>query len=406
MSSNALLNNAYSSGFAQNNDRILTVNDMYYTILTSKVDWIKPFKGGKVVETGLKGSWVESDNDLKLSRGINEGPLQPDPNSNRFIYQENVLAAYSSLKGDFSKKLSYQTGLRMEYSDVTGTSKTLNQVNRQEYINLFPSLFLQHKVSDAYQVIYNLNRRITRPNYRLLNPFIYYIDTLTSEKGNPSLRPQYATNLEMNHVIKGMYQFTLGYSVTEDAFMQIFEQDQEARTTTTFTANFDKTKNINFQGVVPVEIAKWWNSANLLQVNYNQFTSQLGAELLDVSQVSYLLRSQHNFILPKGFKLELVWLYLSPQIWGQAEIRGFGWVDAGLSKSLMKDKLALAINGGDLFRSQLIRAKVNFADIDTSFRQYRNNQNVRITLRYNFSKGQSFRVNSNSGSSEERKRLD
>ena len=406
MSSNALLNNAYSFGFAQNNDRILTVNDMYYTILTSKVDWIKPFKGGKVVETGLKGSWVESDNDLKLSRGINEGPLQPDLNSNRFIYQENVLAAYSSLKGDFSKKLSYQMGLRMEYSEVTGTSKTLNQVNKQEYINLFPSLFLQHKVSDTYQVIYNLNRRITRPNYRLLNPFIYYIDPLTSEKGNPSLRPQYATNLEMNHVIKSMYQFTLGYSVTEDAFMQIFEQDQEARTTTTFTANFDKTKNINFQGVVPVEIAKWWNSANLLQVNYNQFTSQLGAELLDVSQVSYLLRSQHNFTLPKGFKLELVGLYLSPQIWGQGEIRGFGWVDAGVSKSLMKDKLAVAINGGDLFRSQVIRAKVDFADIDTSFRQYRNNQNVRVTLRYNFAKGQSFRVSSNSGSSEERKRLD
>lgn len=406
MSSNALLNNAYSSGFAQNNDRILTINDMYYTILTSKVDWIKPFQGGKIIETGLKGSWVESDNDLKLSRGINEGPLQPDLNSNRFIYQENVLAAYSSLKGDFSKKLSYQAGLRMEYSEVTGTSKTLNQVNRQDYINLFPSLFLQHKVSDAYQVIYNLNRRITRPNYRLLNPFIYYIDPLTSEKGNPSLRPQYATNLEMNHVIKGIYQFTLGYSVTEDAFMQVFEQDQEARTTTTFTANFDKTKNINFQGVVPAEIAKWWNSANLLQVNYNQFTSQLGAELLDVSQLSYLLRSQHNFTLPKGFKLELVGLYLSPQIWGQGEIRGFGWVDAGVSKSLMKDKLALAINGGDLFRSQVIRAKVDFADIDTSFRQYRNNQNVRITLRYNFSKGQSFRVNSNSGSSEERKRLD
>ena len=406
MSSNALLNNAYSFGFAQNNDRILTVNDMYYTILTSKVDWIKPFKGGKVVETGLKGSWVESDNDLKLSRGINEGPLQPDLNSNRFIYQENVLAAYSSLKGDFSKKLSYQMGLRMEYSEVTGTSKTLNQVNKQEYINLFPSLFLQHKVSDTYQVIYNLNRRITRPNYRLLNPFIYYIDPLTSEKGNPSLRPQYATNLEMNHVIKSMYQFTLGYSVTEDAFMQIFEQDQEARTATTFTANFDKTKNINFQGVVPVEIAKWWNSANLLQVNYNQFTSQLGAELLDVSQVSYLLRSQHNFTLPKGFKLELVGLYLSPQIWGQGEIRGFGWVDAGVSKSLMKDKLAVAINGGDLFRSQVIRAKVDFADIDTSFRQYRNNQNVRVTLRYNFAKGQSFRVSSNSGSSEERNRLD
>jgi hypothetical protein len=114
--------------------------------------------------------------------------------------------------------------LRLENSDVTGTSKTLNQVNNQKYTNLFPSVFLQHKISDNYQVVYNVNRRITRPNYRLLNPFVYYIDPLTTEKGNPSLRPQYSTNLEMDHVIKGAYQFTLGYSVTEDAFMQVFEQ--------------------------------------------------------------------------------------------------------------------------------------------------------------------------------------
>ena len=406
MGSNALLNNAYLNGLTQSKDRVLTLNDMYYTILTSKVDWIQPLKGGKLLEAGLKGSWVESDNDLDLSRGINDGPLQPDPNSNRFIYQENVLAAYSSLKGDFSKKLSYQAGLRMEYSDVTGTSKTLNQVNRQEYVNLFPSVFLQHKVSDSYQVVYNVNRRITRPNYRLLNPFVYYIDPLTTEKGNPSLRPQYSTNLEMDHVIKGTYQFTLGYSVTEDAFMQIFEQNEEARSSTTFTANFDKTKNFNFQGVVPVEFTKWWNSSNLVQANYNKFKSLLGKDVLDVSQVSYLLRTQHNFNLPKGFKLELVGIYLSPQIWGQGEIGGFGWVDAGMTKSLMKDKLSLSINGGDLFRTQWIRAAINFADIDTQIRQYRNEQSIRFTLRYNFSKGQSFRVNSNSGSSEERKRLD
>jgi hypothetical protein len=409
MASDALLNNSYSNDLtppSQSTDRVLTLNDMYYTILTSKVDWIKPLKGGKVLEAGLKGSWVESDNNLDLSRGIGDGQLQPDPNSNRFIYQENVLAAYTSLKGDFSKKLSYQAGLRMENSDVTGTSKTLNQVNRQKYTNLFPSVFLQHKISDTYQVVYNVNRRITRPNYRLLNPFVYYIDPLTTEKGNPSLRPQYSTNLEMDHVIKGVYQFTLGYSVTEDAFMQVFEQDEEARSSTTFTANFDKTKNFNFQGVVPVELTKWWNSSNLFQVNYNKFKSLLGKDVLDVSQVSYLLRTQHNFILPKGFKFELVGIYLSPQIWGQGEIKALGWVDAGMTKSLMKDKLSLSINAGDLFRTKWIRAAIDFSDIDTQIRQYRNDQNVRITLRYNFSKGESFRVNSNSGSSEERRRLD
>jgi hypothetical protein len=409
MASEALLNNSYSNGLnppTLRADRVLTLNDMYYTIFTSKVDWIKPLKGGKILEAGLKGSWVESDNNLDLSRGNGDAQLQPDPNSNRFIYQENVLAAYSSLKGDFSPKLSYQAGLRMEYSDVTGTSKTLNQVNKQKYTNLFPSVFLQHKISDAYQVVYNVNRRITRPNYRLLNPFVYYIDPLTTEKGNPSLRPQYSTNFEMDHIIKGVYQFTLGYSVTENSFQQVFEQNEEARSSTLYTANFDKTKNFNFQGVVPVELAKWWNTSNLVQLNYNKFKSLIGMDLLDISQLSYVLRTQHNFSLPKGFKMELVGTYLGPQIWGMGEVRGFGWVDAGITKSVMKDKLSLSINGGDLFRTQWVRASVNFAAIDTRILQYQNEQSIRFTLRYNFSKGQSFRVNSNSGSSEERKRLD
>lgn len=408
--SSSLLDNSYWAG---NNDpdlsysdKIQTLNDMYYTIFTAKVDFTKALKGGKTLESGLKGSWVESDNNLDLSRAVNEGPFELDPNSNRFIYNENVLAAYASLKGSFNEKFSYQGGLRGEYSDIVGNSVTLNQVNKQNYFNLFPSFFVQHKVSENYQIVYNANRRITRPNYRLLNPFVYYIDPLTSETGNPNLKPQYSTNFEMNHVVKGSYQFTFGYSVTEDAFMQVFIQDQEERTTTTFTDNFEQTRNANFRAIVPVEIKKWWTTSNMLQVNYNQFQTPIGEDFLDVDQVSYMVRTQQNFTLPKGFKMEVMAMYLGPQIWGQGDIAGFGWVDAGVTKSIMKDKLSISVNGTDLFRSQVIKAKVQFADIDTSFRQYRSNQGVRFTLRYNFAKGESFRVKSNSGSSEERNRLD
>ena len=407
--SSALLDNLYwtendpQSAFT---DKILTLNDMYYTIFTAKTDFTKTLKGGKTLETGLKGSWVKSDNDLELSRAEGEGPFVPDPNSNQFIYDENVLAAYASLKGSFSEKLSYQAGLRGEYSDIVGNSVTLDQVNKQNYFDLFPSFFVQQKVSEKYQIVYNANRRITRPNYRLLNPFVYYIDPLTSEQGNPNLKPQYSNNFEMNHVLNGSYQFTLGYSVTQDAFMQVFVQDQEERTTTTYTDNFDETRAANFRAIVPVEIRKWWTTSNMLQVTYNQFQTQIGEDYLDVDQVSYMVRTQQNFTLPKGFKMELMAMYLGPQIWGQGEIGGFGWVDAGITKSLMKDKLSLAVNGTDLFRTQVIKAKGQFADLDTSFRQYRSNQGVRFTLKYNFSKGESFRVRSNSGSTEERNRLD
>jgi len=382
------------------------LNDMYYTIFTAKVDFVKALKGGKTLEAGLKGSWVESDNDLDMGRARDEGPYEPDANSNRFIYNENVLAAYGSFKGSFNEKLSYQAGLRGEYSDIVGNSVTLNQVNKQNYFNLFPSFFIQHKVSDKYQIVYNANRRITRPNYRLLNPFVYYIDPLTSETGNPSLKPQYSTNFEMNHVVNGSLQFTLGYSVTEDAFMQVFVQDQEDRTTTTYTDNFDKTRNANFRAIVPIDIKKWWATSNMLQVNYNQFQSQIGGDMLDVGQVSYMARTQHNFTLPKGFKFELMGMYIGPQLWGQGQIGGFGWVDAGVTKTVMKDKLSISVNGTDIFRSQVIYANIEFAEIDTHFRQYRSNQGIRFTLKYNFARGESFGVKSNSGSSEERNRLD
>jgi len=379
---------------------------MYYTIFTAKVDFTKALKGGKTLEAGLKGSWVESDNNLDMSKAQGEGPYEPDPNSNRFIYNENVLAAYGSFKGSINEKLSYQAGLRGEYSDIVGNSVTLNQVNKQNYFNLFPSFFIQQKVSEKYQIVYNANRRITRPNYRLLNPFVYYIDPLTSETGNPNLTPQYSTNFEMNHVVNGSYQFTVGYSVTEDAFMQVFVQDQENRTTTTYTDNFDQTRNANFRAIVPVEIKKWWSTSNMLQVNYNQFQSQIGDDMLDVGQVSYMVRSQQNFTLPKGFKMEVMGMYIGPQLWGQGQIGGFGWVDAGVTKSVMKDKLSISVNGTDLFRTQVIYADIEFADIDTHFRQYRSNQGIRFTLKYNFAKGESFGVKSNSGSSEERNRLD
>jgi len=406
---NSLLNNSFWGNDQESQatqDRILNINEMDYNIFTAKVDFTKPFGKGRVLETGLKGSWVKSDNDLDLSRSIEEQPFFSDPNSNQFIYEENVLAAYASYKSKFSEKLSFQAGLRAEYSDIIGTSVTLKQVNKQEYLNLFPSFFIQHQVSKNYQVIYNANRRITRPNYRLLNPFVYYIDPFTTEEGNPNLKPQYAYNFEMNHVVKGAYQFSLGYSQTNDAFQQIFEQDEESRTTTTFTTNLDKSQNINFKAMIPVDIMPWWNVSNMVQINYNKWNSLIGDALLDVEQTSFILRSQQNITLPEGFKLEVVGLYLGPQLYGQAMLKSFGWVDAGVTKSFKKDKLILTVNGTDLFRTQVTRATVQFDKIDTYFRQYRSNQGIRLTLRYKFAQGESFRVSNSSGSTEERNRLD
>jgi hypothetical protein len=396
--------NDNESQFAR--DFILTLNDMDYTIFTAKVDFTKPFGKGKVLESGLKGSWVNSDNNLDLSKAVEEEPFQPDPNSNRFIYEENVLAAYASYRANLSEKVNFQAGIRSEYSDIKGTSVTLDSINSQNYLDFFPTLFVQHKVSKNYQINYNANRRITRPNYRLLNPFINYIDPLTTEQGNPGLRPQYAHNLEMNHIIKGSYQFSLGYSLTNDVFQQIFTQDEESRSTTTFVANLDKAQTWNLRAIIPVEVKSWWTVNNMVQLTNSQWKSMIGDALLDVSQTSFTIRSQNTVNLPKGFKAEIMGMYVGPSQYGQANIKGFAWVDAGITKGFLNDKLILTVNGTDLFRSQIIRANVQFDTIDTQFQQYRNTQGVRFTLRYKFARGENFRIANRSGSTDERNRLD
>jgi len=407
-SSLGLLSNLYwvnTEGTDLSSDRILTGNEMDYSIFTAKADFTKPFGKGKTLETGIKGSWVKSDNILDLQRSEEEEPYSPDPNSNHFIYHENVLAAYASYKSPISEKLDFQLGLRAEYADIKGNSVTSNQVNTQNYLDLFPSFYLQHKVSDKYAINYNVNRRITRPYYRLLNPFVFYIDPLTTEEGNPDLKPQYANNFEMSHVIKGTYQFTLSYSRTTDAFGQVMIQDEETRKSTIRMENYDKEENFSLRMMLPVDITKWWNASNMVHLYNNRYQSLIGTELLDVSQFSYMLRSQHNLTLPKGFKVEMVGMFLSPFIDGQIKIESLAWMDAGVTKSFMDDKLSLTVNGTDLFRTQKFKGTIDFDKINTDIRQYNNNQGFKVTLRWKFSQGENFKVSERSGSTEERNRL-
>ncbi|WP_143960966.1 outer membrane beta-barrel family protein [Litoribacter populi] len=387
-------------------DRIRTENDMLYTIYTGKVDFTKAFKNGNVVETGVKGSFVRSDNNLDIQRGVTGEPLQPDPNSNMFIYHENVLAGYVNYKGKFSEKFEYQAGLRGEHSDITGNSVTMNQVNEQRYFDLFPSAYLKQNVSENYNIVYNYNRRITRPNYRLLNPFVFYVDPLTTERGNPNLQPQYAQNFEMSHNIKSAYQITLAYARITNSFNQIMSQNEETRESVFQVQNLDRADNFSLRFTLPFELTEWWSTNNMLQIYYNRFQSPLGDEMLDMEQWSGMVRSQHNITLPKGFKVELMGLYLSPFLEGQARIRGVGWVDAGVTKSFKDDKISLTVNATDIFRTQVFRVDVLFDQIDTSVQQYNSNQAIRFTLRYKFNRGENFNVRSRSGSTEEQKRLD
>src|SRR5690606_41138659 len=98
------------------------------------------------------------------------------------------------------------------------------------------------------------------------------------------------------------YQFTLSYSRTTDAFGQVMIQDEATRKSVIRMENYDKEENFSLRMMLPVEITKWWNTSNMVHLYNNKYQSLIGTELLDVSQFSYMARTQHNITLPKGFK--------------------------------------------------------------------------------------------------------
>ncbi len=190
----------------------------------------------------------------------------------------------------------------------------------------------------------------------------------------------FSSNFEVTQVFKNSYQVTLRYSRTTDIFNQVMYQDEETKTSRLRMANLDNASFYNINFMIPVDITKWWGVSNYIETFHSRFQSQIGEDLLEVSQTSFNIRSQHNINLPKGFKVELMGMYVGPFQDGQLAISGFGWVDLGLNKSFADGKYSIVVNAMNLFRTQKIRGAVDFEQIDTSFRQYRSQQGVRVTL--------------------------
>ncbi|MPT31054.1 MAG: TonB-dependent receptor, partial [Chryseobacterium sp.] len=167
-------------------------------IYSLKSDLTKVFKKNWKLETGLKTSFVKADNDLQFFDASSGTSIIDNSKTNHFIYEENINAVYGNVIKNW-EKFKVNFGLRMENTNVTGNQLTTNQINKKNYTQLFPSAVFSYDVDDKNSVELNFSRRITRPNYRQLNPFKFYLDPTTYQAGNPNLDPQTTMNYEFTY---------------------------------------------------------------------------------------------------------------------------------------------------------------------------------------------------------------
>ncbi|RPD38741.1 outer membrane beta-barrel family protein [Chitinophaga barathri] len=326
-------------------------------IVSLKADYTRYFGKALKLETGVKASYVRSDNDFRYD-SLLQAKWTPDGlRSNHFQYTEQIQAAYASLSYD-TKKWSFQAGLRVERTDARGLSVTLDSLVSSRYTNLFPTLYVMRRLTEDQQITFSYGKRIGRPSYQTLNPFVRAIDPYTFIEGNPYLKPQLNHVLQLRHNFQNWLYTTAYYRYTEHYSESILTSDPVTRVIRNKTENIGHGVYTYLSVTIALPVTKWWEIETNAGFGYAGYTSVLPGKEFKNNGTGAEFSTNMTFTLPNKFRVQIGGDYSTAQPQGQYHNQPAYGVDFGVQKSFFKDKGSIRVNLNDAFNTRRFRANI------------------------------------------------
>ncbi len=372
----------------------LTLNDDapgIINIYSAKSDYTHPFKKDFSLEAGVKVSYVTNNNKVNYTREDGTGNWVPDARSNQFIYNENINAAYVSVNKKW-KQWSVQAGLRAENTNAKGKQVVNDSSFTRNYTSLFPTMFLNYEADKNNTFTLSYGRRIERPNYQDLDPFLWFLDSLSYRQGNPYLLPQYSNNIELRHTLKSGFSTTINYTITDNVISEIVKQNTEKRISYLMSDNVARFRNVGIAINAPIKLAGWWSANVFVNVFNNRYTgSYLNSSTgnndpLDVAYTSFNINISNSFTFKKGWSGEISGFYNARGVDELSISEPMYVMNLGAQKTLMKGKATLRMNLRDPFQWQVYKASTVYSDIDVHVYNRWSNRSLTVTLSYRFGK--------------------
>ena len=376
-------------------------------IFSAKTDYVQTLAKKIKMEAGLKTSFVNTDN--KANYFITQfGETNPDYlRTNYFKYKENLNAAYINFSRQY-KKWGVQTGFRVENTNYEGLQ--YGNPTRQDssfsksYTSAFPTVYLSYEMSKKHSFGLSYGRRINRPDYGSLNPFINFIDPYTYEVGNPFLRPMFSNTAELSHSFKNILNTSLSYTHTKDLFGEGFSREDTA--VVVRNVNFGKSQNLNLSVGAQIPLAKWWRANINTQANYSDLSGTLNGNDIDISFTSYTASINNQFTFKKGWSAELSGFYRSKGSEGQIIIRQVVQLNAGVQKQVLKNKGTLKLSVSDFTGPMIAKGYIeDVSAANASFRQHRDSRVATLTFNYRFGKMYKAEKRKTGGAGDEQNRV-
>lgn len=326
------------------------------------VDYKKKIDEKINFEAGVKSTVSKFDNNISFEN-FKQNTWTTDKTLSA-IYQldEDYKAAYTSVGMALSKKTDAKMGLRYEYTNSNlGTTDVKNIVDRH-YGNLFPSLFLSHKLNDNSALNFSYSMRITRPNITDLAPFTYYIDANTLLTGNPALQSFISNTLKSDYTFK-KYLFSISYTHANHAITGFQPESDSVTNKVILTPrNLASQKIISVILSVPLTINKWWSMQYSITTAWTQVNALYKNSPLRIEQASIHINASQSFKLPKECSIELAGFYESAGLYGIIIHKPYGSLDIGIKKKLADKKGAFLLNATNLLNTLYFSGYTNFPE--------------------------------------------
>ncbi|HWJ90674.1 MAG TPA: TonB-dependent receptor [Flavisolibacter sp.] len=358
-------------------------------IYSLKTDYTRPLKKGWKMDAGAKSSQTKTNNVADYFSTVNN-VTEPDyDKTNHFIYKEIIHAAYINASHE-GKRWSMQLGLRAEntVSDgkQLGNPAKPDSSFKRTYTSLFPTAYLNYKLDSSGKQTLTLDygRRINRPYYQDLNPFISPLDKFTYYVGNPFLQPAYTHNIQFSYSYGSRVTVGLRYSSTlnnTNETIEIVNGTYYSR-----PGNIGKVTNISgsLEGDLPLR--KWLSLGYYTEVTNIHSQTNFYTGFLDTQGTFWFVQPNLRFTFAKGWTAQIDGYYQTGLTANQFYLLERGRLNAGVSKKV-STKLTVRAAVNDILYTNINRGIINnLANTEANWRNANDTRTVTIALAYRFGK--------------------
>ncbi len=301
--------------------------------------------GGKIIQSRF-------DNDVTVDIQEGNQPWMTDPQLTNFSeLDENIYAGYVSTDFPLGPNTQAQVGLRYEFTDSKLDSREEGILVDREFGRLFPTVYLNHTFNDNWSANLSYARRITRPTFRDMAPFVYFIDLNNFFAGNPAIQPSIADAYKLDLRYKSMF-FSVQYTF-QDSTIANFQQrfDPETNRLIWLAENLSDSRTLSFTVGFPLTVTPWWQMRNNAIYFRQQNNSFLDGSPISIGRDYLQVNTTQSFTISKRFSGEASLMYTGPSLRGTQLYSAMVMVNTGLNINLGEQWDNLRLNVNDVFNS-------------------------------------------------------